>query len=359
MPHFHIDMVNMTLLQYAMMALAKNTRQLLVFLIFTLVSITIICVITFSEETINALRSIQPFYFAVIILLWIFIVFSDSVGMKMFVNGTGEKLSLKEGVKLHFVRVFFNLITPFTFGGQPFIVMLMRKSGIPSGKGSSIVITRLLSFNLFSSCGGIFALIYFGDAINQNPALSVAFYLSGFFFIFLFVIAIAGLLIPPLMVFITNGISRLFHRLHIIKDIVSFREKAYTEIHNARNSFINYFSKHIKYLLGGTLLCGCLYGIQIAIMFMIFQSIGISFTLIHGFASCALLFFLIGFMPTPGASGIGDVIFLIIFANSLPKCLLGIAVILWRTFYQFLSAIGGAIYSSRFFSRMLVKDKKP
>ena len=351
-------MVLLPTLHYISMPSTQNFRRLLVFCGFTVLSITIICILTFSEETVNALISLQPQYIVLIFLLWLFGIFSDSIGIKLFVDGTGEKLPLKEGFKFHFVRIFFNLLTPFTFGGQPIIVMLLSKLGIPSGKGSSIVITRLLALTLFSSCGGIIALIYFGDSINQNPSLSIAFYSSAVIFILLYCSTITGLLFPPLMITIIRGLSWLLHKLHIIKDVNEFMKKGYKQVYIARSSFIYYFRKHLKYLLGGIFCCGLFYLVQISMLFMIFKAIGVSFSFIHGFSACALLIFLMGFMPTPGASGIGDVLFIVIFANAVPTYLMGIAILLWRSFYQFLSAIVGAIYSSRLFTNLLIKKAK-
>ena len=60
------------------------------------------------------------------------------------------------------------------------------------------------------------------------------------------------------------------------------------------------------------------------------------------------------FMPTPGAIGFGDAFFLLLYANVIPTYMLGIALILWRIFYHYLSSIFGAISSSQYLGGMIL-----
>jgi uncharacterized membrane protein YbhN (UPF0104 family) len=67
-----------------------------------------------------------------------------------------------------------------------------------------------------------------------------------------------------------------------------------------------------------------------------------------------MLLFLITFMPTPGAIGLGEAIFLLLFSKTVPSYMLGIAIVLWRFFFHYLSAILGAISSSKYMSDLIV-----
>jgi glycosyltransferase 2 family protein len=69
----------------------------------------------------------------------------------------------------------------------------------------------------------------------------------------------------------------------------------------------------------------------------------------------AMLIFLISFMPTPGASGLGEVLFIALFSGTVKVELVGVAVVLWRIFYQYLSAGLGAFFTARFFSDLWKK----
>jgi uncharacterized membrane protein YbhN (UPF0104 family) len=65
-----------------------------------------------------------------------------------------------------------------------------------------------------------------------------------------------------------------------------------------------------------------------------------------------LLYFLLLFVPTPGAAGIAETAAFALFSPICPKALLGIFIILLRFFYLYLAAtIGGVLLLQRVKSR--------
>ena len=147
------------------------------------------------------------------------------------------------------------------------------------------------------------------------------------------------------------------NKLKIIKNLDEFNKKSVNEIYNMRNSFINYFRKHFKHLLLGFICSAIYFLLHVVIIVVIINGLGISITLKQGLTSGALLLFLIAFMPTPGSSGLGEGMFILIFQGSVPLYLIGIVIILWRFFYQYLTAIIGVFFSAKFFSQLLITKK--
>jgi uncharacterized protein (TIRG00374 family) len=237
-------------------------------------------------------------------------------------------------------------------------VYVLNKLGVPSGKGSTIVITRLLTITLLTFIGGIFSIFIFRDSISNNPVLSFTFLISGILVFIIFAILLTALLFPPFMQIIIRIIGKIGNVLKIIKDKEKFDSNTTEELINMQKSFINFFSKHLGYFIIGCVCFGVFYFINILILIEVLKGLNVTFAFKEGFALCALLFFLISFMPTPGASGMGEGVFVIIFSGKIPIYLIGIAVILWRTFYQYLTALFGSIYSARFFSKLFEKENK-
>ena len=335
----------------------RNFKRILVFVLLNVVSIALVIIFTKNDQTFGALLSIKPQFLLLTAAIWFCSISCDSIGMIFFVRGTGEKVKLGESYKLSLIRIFFNVITPFSAGGQPFTVYMLTQMGISAGKSSSIIITRLISLTLCSFLGAIYSFFFFGREISSIPVLSWAFLATAILIIVFSAIAVAGLLYPGFMILITDLVSRLLVRFRIIKNKKTFRHAAVRQVINARSSFKNYFSKPPGALIGGMLGNAAMYIAQVSTLYCILLGLGISITYARGFASCALLIFLFSFMPTPGGSGLGDILFVIIFSggSTVPRNLLGIAVVLWRTFYQYLSAILGTIFSARFFSRAIIK----
>jgi uncharacterized protein (TIRG00374 family) len=175
--------------------------------------------------------------------------------------------------------------------------------------------------------------------------------------ILLFILLILIMLFPPIMKTIIGIIGTIGHKVKIIKNLEDFNNKAVHEINNMRNSFVNYFKKHILFFLSGFLCSGLFLFIHILIILAIISGFGVTINTSEGIILCFILLFCISYMPTPGSSGLGEGIFFLIFNGFVPYYLIGIVVILWRTFYQYLSALAGALFSARFFSKVIIADK--
>lgn len=331
--------------------------QLVIFLLLSVTSIVLIFYFTVNERTYETLLNYNPLYLLFCLFLWFLALTIDALGVIFFVLGTGEKIRFYNCYKLSTIRVFFNLLTPFTFGGQPLIIYFLNKYGVPSGKGSTIVITRLMCTAFFTMGGGIIALFLFKDTIGNNIMLSNVFLVTGILLALLFGVLILIMLFPPIMKTLIGFTGNIGYRLRIIKNLSDFNEKAIREINNMRSSFINYFRKHFGFFLSGFICTGLFFFIHIFIILAIIYGFGIPIDTSVGIILCLILFFCISYMPTPGSSGLGEGIFFLIFNGFVPYYLIGIVVILWRTFYQYLSALAGAVFSAKFFSKVIVKRK--
>ena len=126
----------------------------------------------------------------------------------------------------------------------------------------------------------------------------------------------------------------------------------------ARRSFRRYFSTHLGYFLSGTMCNGLVYVSQLVLLWFILLGLGLQVPFVKGIVLAAMLLFLITFMPTPGAIGLGEALFILLFARTVPSYLLGIALVLWRFFYHYLSALVGGISSSKFVSDFFIKKPK-
>ncbi|MBN2532397.1 MAG: flippase-like domain-containing protein [Spirochaetales bacterium] len=337
------------------MKLSGNVVRLIVFIVLSIISISLILFLTVNEDTYKAIRGINPIFLVYCFLIWFINVVIDSIGMIFFVRGTGERIRFLDACKITCIRVFFNLITPFTFGGQPLIVYVLNKFGVPGGKGTAVVMTRLICMLVFTLVFGVIALVFFNKAITDNAVLGNIFSVTVILTIFLFVLLILLLLFPPIMKKIIKMIGYIGNKISLVKNLEKFNSKSIAEIYNMRNSFKNFFSKYFGYFILGFICIGFFFAIQIIIIYVIINGVGVYLSIKQGLASSSLLYFCISFMPTPGSSGLGEGFFVLIFQKNVPIYLVGIVVVLWRFFFQYLTAFLGAISSARFFSKAMVK----
>ncbi|HUZ18168.1 MAG TPA: flippase-like domain-containing protein, partial [Spirochaetia bacterium] len=198
---------------------------------------------------------------------------------------------------------------------------------------------------------------FFHEHIMHVTVLNVLFLASGIFQILFVGLAIAGLLRPRLVIRLFSAMGKLFYRMKLIKNKGRFRRQLVYEANLARNSFKRYFGRHIIPFILGTLTIGIMYFVEVITLWIIFIGLGVRLPFATGITLGALFLFLLPFLPTPGAAGLGEAFFVVLFAGLVPYYLLGVAVLLWRFFYNYLTAFAGALFSSRHFSKVIVKSE--
>ena len=334
----------------------KQLLRLILFVGLSAVSIGLILYLTSNRQTLEALSGINPYYLMSMGLLWLFSLSADSVSVLLFVRGVDERISFWESFKTVSIRIFFNLITPFTAGGQAVIVYTLSRNGIPPGKSSSVVVTKLMSVAFFGQLGGITAFIILHRRITIIPAVNTAILAAALLFVIVLGLVIFCFMKPSILIPLATLLIRLLHRLKLVKDVRKIRHKMFGEIRLARTSLKRYFSHHFGLFVGAVFNCLLQYCAEVMLLLVVLRAFGIELPFFEGAALSALIIMLLGLMPTPGNAGLGEAVFIVILAGTVPKYLLGISVIVWRLFYRYLSGVIGALISAQTFSGLLVNE---
>ena len=335
--------------------MSREAKRILILVTASVLSIAAILYFTVDERTRDALSDVKPVFLIALFGCWLTLLVFDAGASVFYTKGTDEKIGFFPALRTTTIRIFFNIITPFAFGGQPFSVVSLHKEGISSGKGSSIVITKLMTLAIFTQVGALLSFLFYNDRITNIAVLNKVFMVSGLVGTGAILLLTFGFLYPQLLVKTITTIGKLLHSLRLVKDTSKIRRIAIQQTCSARRSFKRYFSHHIVFFMSGTACNGMVYVAQLIMLWLILLGLGIQVTFITGIVLASMLIFLITFMPTPGAVGFGEAIFLLLFAKTIPSYMLGIAIVLWRFFFHYLSAILGAISSSKYMSDLLVK----
>lgn len=338
------------------MKISRRFLRLIIFLLLSIFSIGLILYLTANRETLQALKCIDEAYLFILVGIWLFAITMDASAIMFFVSGTDEKIELWNAYKTAAIRIFFNLVTPFSAGGQPVMIYTLSKERIPPGKASSIVIIKLVSVAVFNLLGAVTAFIFFHKYISSIAALNTAFFIAGIVFIFIFTSLIFVLMNPHIIIPFVEKLGMFLHRIKVVKDTKVFHKKVIREARHARKSFRQYFGHRFGFFLAGALSSGLMYFAEVLMLWIILRGFGVELQFVEGITLSALLIFLLGFMPSPGSAGLGEALFVVILMGTVPKYLLGVAVLVWRLFHRYLSGIGGAIFSARYYTRILIKD---
>src|SRR6056297_2664236 len=92
--------------------------------------------------------------FSCIVLNW----FNEGLMLKTVVEGI-KRVSFKRTFKIAMITQFFNLITPFFTGGQPFTVYYFSKEGIEYEQSIAAILYKSFTFQVAISSLGFLALI--------------------------------------------------------------------------------------------------------------------------------------------------------------------------------------------------------
>ncbi len=337
------------------MRIPVNIRRFMIILDASFIVIGAIIYFTATQETLEVIKNMNINFFMLGILLYIIEVSADALRTKVLIRGTHHKIGLWECYKLIALQVFFDLITPFSIGGQPFQVYVLHKKNVPGGSATTVVVLKLLFAGLFLTLIVIFGLLFYNDLISSSKILILGVKITGFIILFLFAIFILGLYNPAITTGVLTFLFTILWKLKISRHPAKFKKKIMKHILLARNSFDGLVSHRVLYFIIGFFL-SCIMMLATILMVVAFiWGFGIELPLIEGIILTSTLIFVITFMPTPGATGLGEGFFFVLYKEIIPKHIIGVVILLWRFFYHYLSAILGAIVSAKYFSELLAE----
>lgn len=327
----------------------KKTK---IFNILILIFITIL-VLYFSLKDdykliIKQILSINPIFLILsilfVILYWVF----SSIVMNLFL-GKITKYSFKKTFRLQIMTQFFNAITPFSSGGQPFEVYYLKKDGIKISDSTNVLIEHFIVYQL--------ALILLGTvAIMANrifgifPPTSILKKLVTLGYIINVIVVLVLFYVSfnkKGNKFVVNVVISFLNKLKIVKDKQETKDRW--------NNYINDFNKGAKTLfkdkklfLGAIFLnilgLSCLYLVPILILF----GLG-DFTSMNGILTIITSSYvmLIGsFVPIPGGTGGLEYGFIAFYGNFITGSKLKAVMLLWRFITYYFGMIVGSVLIS-------------
>ena len=306
-----------------------------------------IILFTMDKETLNRLLEEINLRFLIYLLLvmcgsWFF----AGLRLKILVNTIGDKISIIDSIIVYLGGSFVSFVTPFATGGGPFQVYFLHKKGVKIGRSSTVIVIQfVLRLFFFGTLTPIF-LIFFNWAISPGAIPGYIFY-SAFGFGILFSI---GIILFSLVPEILNKIIRMVLSIDKLKQFIKNNRKAKRFLVKARRE-LREFRESLKILVQNKIklfqaaLCTVAYwGLMFLVMPLVLIGLGLEPNFIRAFVMQTIIYLILPYMPTPGASGFAEVGFASLFIVFIPKNMIGLVTFGWRiyTFYLVL-LVGGII----------------
>lgn len=326
----------------------NNTRNKLNIAVLVLITIL---VLFFSlkddfNEVIKEILMVNPWWLFVGMFLILSYFFLRSIDLYYLIRRVNPDYTLKKAVKLTISTQFFNAITPFATGGQPFQIYMLKKDGIRIPEGTNIIVQNFILYQIALVFLGIVALTtnYFCHFYKEIDLLknlvTFGFAMNFLVIIGLFVISFAKNFNKRLTRFVID----LLTKLKIVKD-PDTKKKEW-------EAYINRFHKGAKILVSdkvyfiqavsrNVLALICLYLVPLAIVY----SMG-DYTSLDGIktiVTSAYVMLIGSFVPIPGGTGGLEYGYVAFFGNFLGGSTLKASMLLWRFFTYYFGMLIGAI----------------
>ena len=320
------------------------------FNIFLLVIVSFI-VIIFSlkdnfSDSIHYITHLNIFWILIACLFMGFNILFQSLSQYRFLKEVDSNYKLLSCLRLMVIAMFFNAITPFSSGGQPFEMYLLNKEGIKVSDSANALLQNFITYQ--------FALIFIGTiAIIFNKIFNI-FPDGNLLKNVVFVGYAVNVIVMALIIFFSRAkkantkiFSTIFDFIFHFKFIKKKEEKRQKaeklldDFYNSTAVMKNNFKNTIFSFLFNLCSLLCLYMIPLFVFFASgeYNSIDIVKSLVlSGYT------FLIGsFVPIPGAAGGLEYAYMDFFGIFVGGGLLSASMLLWRLITYYLGMFVGGI----------------
>lgn len=323
----------------------KNIINIVILLLITALVLVLALKDDF-DEIIEHLKNLNYGYlslaFLAVIIYWVI----RSLALHKFTKKFKKDNKYLSSLQLMLRTQFFNAVTPFSTGGQPYQIYYLLQEGLDAKKASNVIIQNFIVYQIALVLLGIIAVTcnFFFHMLNKVALLShlvlLGFLINTVVIIVMFILSFSKNLNKKI---VSLGI-RFLTKLHLVKDKDKKLEEwdnHITEFHKGAEILLEDKWDFIKTILYNLLALCCLYSIPVLILF----SMGdfSSFSIFTAIITSAYVMLIGSFVPIPGASGGLEYGFIAFYGNFVGGAKLKTIMLLWRFVTYYFGLIVGSI----------------
>lgn len=293
------------------------------------------------SSVLKLIRRVDKGFIALgIISLLVYIVLEALMIHLMLNHDSDKRYPWISALKATVIGQYFNLVTPFSSGGQPMQLHAMVKDGISLKQGTAVLVNKFLVFQIGVTVYSVVLVFLRWVVFHQGlPVTSALVYLG----ISVNCMGLAGI---TLSIFRPNALKGLvtiilhhLHRFRFIKRGVYWITWSHHKIDD--------YTAHIRDMMGmGHIVFPVvvLTWIQLTAYFSIgwfvYRAMGLSGSSYLSILTLqAILFTSVAFIPTPGSAGAAEGGFYLLFSAIFSPGKVGGGILLWRGISYYLNMV--------------------
>lgn len=293
----------------------------------------------------HELSKVNILIFALAIFVFILSLMIKSVSLQIFIKEHKKNYSFKSAFCLTLIGQFLNGITPFSTGGQPFQVYLLKKDGHRISDSTSAMVKDSIAYQVALLIMGIFSitlnLVLKTIPVNSNltPLIIIGFLINIMVLLFLFMI----IRMRKTTLSIINKLLLILNKIRKKNtDQLKKRiEKGLDNFYNCYEELRKNKKQFIITVLTNVINLTLLYMIP----YIIFKSLNTNtFDIMRSIMLTSFVMLMGNFVPIPGATGgieYGFIKFFGIFNTNIS--VISGAMLLWRFVTYFFGMLMGFI----------------
>lgn len=270
----------------------------------------------------------------------------SSLSMLLIARKFENKTSIKGIFRINVITHFFNGITPFASGGQPYQIYALRNEKIDVVDCTNICVQNFVAYQLALVLLGTTAIII-NNIFDFFPDIKILklFVVIGY----LVNLSVAGGLFAISFTqnfnrFVLKLIITLGSKLKIVKDKEATIERFNSHVsrfHNSTKLLLKDKKNLVKIVLCNLMGLICHYSVPLAVLYSMgdFTSFNLSISII----ASAYVMIIGAFIPLPGGTGGLEYSFMSFFGNFVSDGKLTVLMLIWRFVTYYFGMIAGAI----------------
>lgn len=324
----------------------KNTKRN-TFIVFLITIVILFFVLKDDYKVIiNNLIVANKWYILFAIILVFIYWLLKSICLYVIVKEYNPKVKLRNMFHQTLITQFFNGITPFSTGGQPMQVYMLKKSGVRLGAATNIIVQDFIMYQMALIVMGILALVanWYYDFFEVSSALYSLIVLG---FIINIIVGVVLLFISfskKFNDFCGKLMIKIATKFKIVKDqekiLLKWEEKL-AEFNDSAKLFKKKKMLFLKCFLYNLLALTVYYIIPFYVFISLDSSLSLSIPAV--ITSSAFILMIGNFVPIPGGSGGIEYGFLQFFNSFANSSIVLSGLIIWRFVTYYLGIIIGGI----------------
>lgn len=329
----------------------KNLKKNSIILLLITLTVLVFVLKDDFPAIMDSLKNANILYLLIALLCFFVALLFEAKAYQEIIEEYQFDYNLKKSYRMLLITKFFNGITPFSSGGQPMQIYMLKKEGIRLTKATNIIVQNFIIYQAALVVFGIFAVCYnhFNQIFVSIPLfrhlVTVGFIINTLVMLGLIIVSFSNRFNHFL---VRKGIS-ILSKLHIVKD----KEKSL----NKWNERVEDFYEGTEYLKKNPFLCfrTFIYNLMYLLLMYVMPFFVIlalnngpldGVTPMKTIISSAYVLIMGSFVPIPGASGGIEYGYYRFFGNFITGSLLKASLLIWRTIsYYVPMIIGGLLFN--------------